>query len=267
MLKTLMTTAALTFSASSAFSATLTLTDISAAWSGYTGNRSAVTVTDGVERDSVFWGTNRFGKQSGYTFDRAAVGTTHTPDTSFSLGTFTHDNQVVDRGVTSAALDVTFSFFLGSDIDNVITRTSQFMFSHFETPNVPASGICVNGKQSKPNGIQVGCEDSVIPVTNPSASETFTITEGGVEYTYLFDVTGFNTDGFWTVENGTNSAELMARYTVEENLAPVPLPAAAWMLLAGIGALFSRRIASAAGRFGDWFCAERGADDGRNGWV
>lgn len=266
-MKTILTAAVLAMTATAAYPASLTLTDITAAWTGHTGSAPAVNIADGADRDTIFWGNGRFG-QSGYTFDRAAPGTTHAPDASFSLGTFTHDNFVVDRGVDTAALDVTFSFFLGNDSSNIITRTSQFVFSHYETPNVPASGVCVNGKPSKPGGVQVGCEDRVIPVTNPSSSETFTITEGGVEYTYLFDVTGFNRpEGFWTVENDTNSAELMARYTVEENLAPVPLPAAAWMLLAGIGALFSRRIASAAGRFGDWFSAERGAGEGRNGWV
>ena len=125
-------------------------------------------------------------------------------------------------------------------------------------------GFAPTASRQNPAGVQVGCEDRVVAVTNPTHSETFQIGDRQ----YVFDVTGFDmVDGFWTVENGTNSAELTARYTVEENLAPVPLPAAAWMLLAGIGALFSRRIFAAAGRFGDWFCAERGAGDGRNGWV
>lgn len=45
--------------------------------------------------------------------------------------------------------------------------------------------------------------------------------------------------------------------------APVPLPATGWLLLAAMIA----PLWQAAGRFGEWFTAERGAGPGKNGWV
>jgi hypothetical protein len=50
--------------------------------------------------------------------------------------------------------------------------------------------------------------------------------------------------------------------------APVPIEAGTAALLGvAIGALFIRRIWAAAARFEDWFTAERGIADGKNGWV
>lgn len=224
-----------------ASAASLTLTNIDTAWVGHTGAPSTITYENGADKDVLRWGKDRFGGNSSYTMQPVVAGGAYAPDALFDLGTFTHSNRVVDIGILSATLRVSFSFFLGSDPDTLITRSSDFSFSHFETPNVPASGICVNGKESKPGGVQIGCEDSVIPTTNPAGAETFTITQGGKEYRYAFEVTGFNTDGFWTPENGTNSATLQAKYTVSEELmpAPVPLPASGWMLLISFMALLA----------------------------
>lgn len=49
--------------------------------------------------------------------------------------------------------------------------------------------------------------------------------------------------------------------------APVPLPDSGALMLALICAALARPAWRAAGRFGDWFTAERGAGPGRNGWV
>lgn len=51
-------------------------------------------------------------------------------------------------------------------------------------------------------------------------------------------------------------------------LAPVPIEAgAAPFLVAALSLLFARSMWRAMGRFGDWFCAERGTGPGQNGWV
>ena len=48
------------------------------------------------------------------------------------------------------------------------------------------------------------------------------------------------------------------------DMAAVPLPMSMQLLLLAIGALL---LVKYGGRFGDWFCAERGAGEGKNGWV
>ncbi|MBC9245536.1 THxN family PEP-CTERM protein [Paracoccus sp. 11-3] len=227
---------AVVFAAVSANASTLTLTNVAGNWSSWTGGVS-VTPSTRDEVSELRWGTPRFvGKQSGYDFKPAEASSTHQEDETFALGLFTHHNFPIDVGITSATLDVTFSFYLGEDTDNIYTRTSQFVFSHIETPNMVR--VCSNGKRSRVNGVQVGCEDRVTPVTNPSKSEVFTVVEGNKTHKYMFDVTGFDIgDGFWTVENQKNTATLQGRFTYEENVAPIPLPAAGWMLLAGLGGI------------------------------
>lgn len=237
----------LVLGAAASQAATLTVTNVSGVWSDWTGGVKQSSTMNGDVAE-LRWGTPGYTKQqSGYDFAPVPTSGPHQKDQTFTLGTFTHNNFVIDKGISSATLDVTFSFYLGTDSSNVYTRSSQFVFEHWETPNVPESGICVDGKESKPNGVQVGCEDRVTPITNPRKSESFTITEDGVTRTYLFDVTGFNIgENFWTVENQKNSAQLQARFTYEENvpLPPVPLPAAGWLMLAGVagmGAVARRR--------------------------
>lgn len=156
------------------------------------------------------------------------------------MGQFTHHNFPISAGtaITSASLDVTFDFYLGSDSGNVMSRTSQFVFDHWETTN--ADSPCADGGA---NGVGVngaGCADRVLPATNPSSSETFTVVEGDTTHTYVFAVTGFDIGSqFWTSENKSNHATLNAMFTHESYIqpAPVPLPAAAGLLVAGLGAL------------------------------
>lgn len=49
--------------------------------------------------------------------------------------------------------------------------------------------------------------------------------------------------------------------------APVPVPPSLVLLIVAVGALFARPMWRAMGRFGDWFCAERGIGDGKCGWL
>jgi hypothetical protein len=162
----------------------------------------------------------------------------------FDLGTFTHRNQPIQAGtsITQATLKVFFDFMIDDDpLMTIISRSSTFVFKHLETPN--GADPCADGGD---NGVGVnvnGCADNVDPVTNPAFSEAFDV--GGV--TYLLDVTGFDIgSSFWTVEGATNTATIQARFTAKENVAPIPLPAAGWLLLsalAGAAALARRRAA------------------------
>lgn len=62
-------------------------------------------------------------------------------------------------------------------------------------------------------------------------------------------------------------AQALPQMVAVPDVAPVPLPPSAILLLVAVGALFARPIWRAMGRLGDWFTAERGIGDGQNGWV
>lgn len=237
-LKILSATSALTLIAAAAQAATLNVTNVSAAWSGYTGGGTTVTTSTSGDVEQLRWGNPvpSTGGKSGYDFDPLSPSGPHSQDTAFNIGTFTHHNFPIAPGtsITSATLDVEFTFYLGTDTDTTYTRMSQFVFDHNETGN--ADNPCENGLPNSDPSNAGGCADLVTASTNPATSETFTISEGGITRTYVFDVTGFNIgDDFWTKENMSNTANLQARFTYEENIAPVPLPAAAWLLMAGMG--------------------------------
>lgn len=233
---------ALTLAAATAQAATLNITDVTATWSSWTDG-SDVTSADNAGTAELRWGTTSEA-QSGYDFDPLSPSGPHAQDTDFKIGTFTHHNFPIGAGsgISSATLDVSFTFYLGADPGTSYTRTSQFVFDHFETPN--NDNPCANTLPNNDPSNTGGCSDRVTPTTNPATSETFTITDGtGSTFTYVFDVEGFDIgDSFWTLEGQSNTADLLARFTYEENIAPVPLPAAAWFLIAGLGGL------AAAGR-------------------
>lgn len=242
MLKMLPVVAALSaiaLGAMSAHASTLTITNITGTWSGWTGGTNVSTSASG-STTQLRWGIPEGGGQSGYDFTPTGTPSVQTAHNPFALGQFTHHNFPISAGtaITGAALDVTFDFYLGSDSSNVISRTSQFVFDHWETPNSAAP--CANGKANGTGVNSAGCADRVRAVTNPSSTETFTVVDGATTHTYVFAVTGFDIgSAFWTSENQTNSAVLNAMFTHESYIqpAPVPLPAAAGLLVAGLGAL------------------------------
>ena len=115
---------------------------------------------------------------------------------------------------------------------------STFNFAHWETPNGAAT--CANGAPNSSGVNWNGCADSVTVRLVSDESETFKM--GGA--TYMFDTIGFEFNNmilgtFWTEENQDNSAHLYASYSVVPS--PVPLPAAGWMLIAGLGGLVAMK--------------------------
>ncbi len=231
---------AFAFGMTSAHAATLTVTNITGAWSSWAGGKDVSTSSAG-DTSQLRWGVPHGGaSKSGYDFTPAASPSVQTAHNQFALGQFTHHNFPINggTGITSVALDVTFDFYLGTDSTNIISRTSQFIFDHWETTN--ASATCANGDKNGVGVNDAGCADRVVAVTNPSSTETFTVVEGATTHTYAFAVTGFDIgSAFWTSENQSNSAVLKAMFTHESYIqpAPVPLPAAAGLLIAGLGAL------------------------------
>jgi hypothetical protein len=234
-------TAALCLLTGAAQANTISITDVSGIWTSITGG----SVTSGVGTSSISWGVDVGDGQSGYDFDGNAPPTIGglQPDTVFDLGTFTHRNRPIEGGtsITQATLQVFFDFIIDSEPLTTYSRFSTFVFDHWETPN--SADPCADGGA---NGLGVnenGCADNVDPVTNPAFSESFDV--DGV--TYVLDVTGFDIGpSFWTRENAENTAIIQARFTAKENIAPIPLPAAGWLLLsalAGAAALARRRAA------------------------
>jgi len=219
-----------------AAAASLTITSISGIWS------SSTPTVSGIGSEDISWGVPAETRKSGYSFDHAATPVTVESDSDFVIGTFTHNNFPI-RGsfLQSANLRVTLEI---AGLANPIV--SVFSFLHDETPNSPAR--CRNGEANAQGVNANGCADLVTATLNQGRSEVFSI--DGVNY--VLDIMGFQYLGqkltdFWTTENQSNAAQLLAVFSTEveqpgpgpdpETPSEVPLPASALLLLAGLGAL------------------------------
>ena len=216
--------------ATSAMAVSLTVTDIQASWS------SSTPLVDGLGTNQIRWGDPAETMQSGYNFTSSDVPFSVEEQNEFVIGTFSHENfPVFGTFLRSANLSVQFS------LTGVLQPiTSTFSFIHNETVNDPLSGNCPNGEA---NGVGVnaaGCADKVTATLNREQSESFVI-DGE---TYVLDILGFQREGekftdFWTEENRTNAADLIAIFRLDDSEppSPIPLPAAGWLLLAGFASL------------------------------
>jgi len=209
--------------ATNASAATLTIDGVSGVWQNDVPDYGV----SGEGTTSIRWG-NPAGwpyQQSGYDWvNGTPPAIVANEGDAFSLGTFTHLNfPVTGTSLNSADLEV------GISIENGPVVNTVYNFEHLETPN--NAYVCAAGG-SRP------CPDLVTAALDLGASESFTI--GTIEY--VFNVLGFSTDGgqtitdsFLTLEEQSNSAELFATFTTRSSV--VPLPAAGWLLVAGIGGL------------------------------
>lgn len=223
---TALTTAAVLMAGAATAAPTVVINSVTGVWQNVVGGQNLT----GVGSNVITWGDG-IAPDSGYSFVGVAPPATGSiaQDTVFDLGDFTHNNFPIPSGssITGAQLLVTIdATFTNGGVQNIIAQ-SVFDFAHNETPN--GDNPCADGGA---NGVGVnvnGCADSVTP-SNTMFSEVFQI--GMVNY--VFEVTGFDVGGtFWTAENQANTATLQAKFTTSV----IPLPAAAWLLLAGIGGL------------------------------
>lgn len=214
--------------AGGANAALLDITAITPSWENVVADPSGGNITENNTSPLVTlrWGTSTGEGPSGYDFTAGNSMTGIASDTPFLLGEFVHQNNPV-TGTALESADLNVAVQIGGDGPMV---NSVFRFDHDETPNT--EGSCPDGSVSV-------CDD-IVTVTNNPGAMTFTL--GG--NVFNFRVLGFSTDEgttitetFLTEENNSNSAGLYAEYTVT----PVPLPAAGWLLLAGIGGLGALR--------------------------
>lgn len=224
--------------AGAAEAATVQLANVSGSWTD--GEKVDDAAPDGLNTSTISWGDpDTDAGPSYYDFDGPASLPSDpiAPGTDFVLGTFTHGNNPVwppSLDWAELTVDVVFKID-GVDQDPV---SFVFLFDHYETTN--NLDPCPFGTQGV--GVNVnGCADRVTVMTNEGASETFEV--GGM--TYVIDITGFLyndelLDEFWTTEEQQNEAQLMARFRLVPP-SPVPLPAAGWLFVAGLGGLVALR--------------------------
>lgn len=217
--------------AASAATVDATVTSITAFWENTVP--ASVSVDNSGPTVTARWGNPATPQgQSGYDFTAAITPLNAPVNTNFALGEFVHQNfPVFEDGTVPGTLDLRLEIS-GELQDAAMTPfsvTSIFSFTHTETPN--------NGTPCAEGGSQP-CPDLVEAILNPGASTSVSV--GGVDY--FFSITGFMTasgmfDSFLTLEDQSNSATLLGSFTADVNVNAIPLPAAGWMLLAGLGGL------------------------------
>ena len=227
--------------AQAATAASVRFDSLEAMWTNPTGG-SNITMSPGYgDPVEIKWGVPWGGgsERSGYSFDAVDTPFTRVQDAVFALGEFTHINKVINIGTGISTVEL----FLKADLTAIPdagpevglgTSTFRFLVKHEETPN---SGTCPVGSTSI-------CDD-VVSITALDTSDTISI--GGIDYT--LSILGFATSvanagagifdpEFLSPENGSNTRVLAGKFTVvDNNPAPVPLPAGLPMLLIGLGAL------------------------------
>lgn len=217
-------------------SATLTVTDINGVWS------SSVPAVDGRGTNEIRWGRPAETRRSGYNFTSSATPFEIEDQRQFVIGHFSHENfPVFGSFLQSANLQVQFSI-VRSDTPII----STFAFNHLETLNTPRRGSqCQNGEANLTGLNASGCADRVTATLNREQTESFEI--DGVPY--VLDILGFRRDGelltnFWTEENLSNGADLVAIFRVDEGtpvVSEVPLPASGLLILVGLASLAAAR--------------------------
>lgn len=162
---------------------------------------------------------------SGYTFQSpsgqpivATVPPSPSPD--FILGTFQHLNNPIPAGSSITGIDLTVSTDVKIEGVDEGILSFQFHFTHNETDN--GANPCADGGQNG-HGVNVnGCADHV---TVNALSDTAQFTIGGDHYT--IDIIGFEqngviTNGFWTEEGVTNTADLAAHVSLFSDVVTIP---------------------------------------------
>lgn len=251
-----MTAAALAITAATAFAggaqaASIEFTIIeSRFFDAVGGNVLSIAPAGGLFGDpsTIRWGQDglALASASGYQFEAASTPFDELPDTVFDLGLFSHFNNPINAGTAIDAV----SFEVRGDINvvdngnttNVGMRTFAFNILHDETSNSAAGNNPANCARQPSISV---CDDFV-EINTAVGSDVFVV-DGS---TFTLNILGFSQDIadanngifspiFASPEGGTNTRILAA--TFSQDLPTIPLPAAGWLLLAGIGALGALR--------------------------
>ncbi len=255
----LATTAVAALIGSTAIASTVIIEQIGAIWANPMGDPDVTFTTDngdgfastGNETVSIFWGNPAVvgGGQSGYEFNPSDVPFLANPNEATSLGRFTHFNEPIFNppgSLSSVDLQLVFggtpTELVGLVIPPAVSFGTTFFFDHDETTNTGDITTCA----AQVSGTD--CDDVVTVSADGGPDQVVDV--GNVRYT--FSLLGFSTDNgvtigsqFFTEEGEINFADLYFEYTVT----PIPLPAAGFLLLGGLGALGAlgrRRKAKAA---------------------
>jgi hypothetical protein len=244
--------AAFALSASAATASVITISAIDGKWAGDTivadkvnpdgsattnpWGRGSYSPHSGADTNRVEWGWEWEAGPSAYVFEATTPPITVDDPLGGSevriLGSFTHENRPIIVGgpvLRSADLQLRIQ---GTINGEAFDFTPTFSFEHDETANDGGDdGICEVGTTP--------CSDVV--TVSGSANSDSVIEAGGYSYRMYLDgfvdtLGGVPTDEFITAENADNTSLVQWRI-VRDPLTAVPLPAAAWMLLAGIGGL------------------------------
>ncbi|MFV0358395.1 THxN family PEP-CTERM protein [Tropicimonas sp.] len=215
----IVTSSVLAFMANAASAATVQLTDISATWLNTVGGAAVNTINNGSLTPSLRWGTGNSG-QSGYDLVIDS-GASAMPGETFTLGSFTHINRPINAGtsISSTELDIVGDIWLDGVLEMADAKFS-FSFLHNETSNTGGGNCC----------------DDIVMTSLLNDTSVFSV--GGVDYT--LSIAGFFQNGvfnsvFISPEGGSTQGQVMASFSSE--VPPVPLPAAGWLLLGGLGAM------------------------------
>lgn len=235
-----------------AHSDTVLLNNMTARW--FEGNPAAAVTyfSNNTTAPYARWGDPAsFGGQSGYNFVFATQPIDFTvppsPSANDVLGMFTHVNfPIFPPSITDIKLEIEADVLVDADEGGpgapVVVGsnlTFRYGFDHWETDN--GARPCANGAANG-SGVNVnGCADRVIAKWLSSSSVFFL---DGVEYT--LNVIGFSLDSagtnpfanFWTAEEQTNNAYLVANVTRRQDLDPDPdpdVPEPGTLALIGLG--------------------------------
>ena len=236
--------AGLIMSAGTAAAAVVTFNSVSGAWIDSTpSDVYGLNVETTSDYSRISWGDPDNGvDQSSFQMDWTippSVDVDTDTGGQFELGVFTHSNHWLlpsppgSPAITSAELQVDVEILIGAT-SHFISQVFEFAFD--ETPNEPV-GSCAYGGTSG-SGVNVsGCADYVSFLTTAEATRSAIV--DGIEYT--IDIYGFMVGDqlasfFLTEELRANEALLVGQL-VAYRVPEVPLPAAGWLLVAGIGGL------------------------------
>ena len=233
-------------SASAASAAVFNITSLTGNWVEYTPTDVyGLNIQNTTDSSRIAWGDPANGvDQSSFVVDwiiPPAVEVDTDVATEFDLGVFTHNNFWLygapqgSTAITAAVLDVAMEFMIGSASFLI---EQSFTFDFEETLNFPDNnGPCAFGGTAG-SGVNIeGCADRIQFTRNEGTGDSVIV--DGVEYT--LDISGFMVGDqlasfFLTEEKQSSEAVLVGRIVANE-LPNVPLPAAGWLLLGGIGGL------------------------------